>query len=82
MILIRSVIVLDGSWYLHQHWFLGVLIGLYLLFPALKALFDSDIKAFKIFKFYKFINSVYYFLNLLFLYFFSYLSIISKNSIF
>lgn len=44
-----SVLNADGNWSMHCYWFLGALVCLYIFFPALKALFDTNKKAFVFF---------------------------------
>ena len=48
-IIIKSVLDLDVFWGMNRFWFLGALISIYILFPALKALFDTNREAFVFF---------------------------------
>lgn len=41
-----SILQLDVSWSMNIFWFIGALICMYILFPALKALFDSNKEGF------------------------------------
>ncbi len=44
--IVMSILNLDTSWNINFFWFLGALICVYIFFPALKALFDTDEKTF------------------------------------
>ena len=44
--IVMSVLSLEIEWSMNIFWFVGALICLYILFPALKALFDKDKKGF------------------------------------
>lgn len=44
--IILTIFELDTKWSMNLFWFLGALICIYLIFPALKSLFDSNKKAF------------------------------------
>lgn len=48
-IIMKSILDLDVFWGMNRFWFLGALISIYILFPALKALFDMNRKAFVFF---------------------------------
>ena len=45
-VFVKRIINLDIEWGMNLFWFLGALICMYILFPALKSLFDSNKKAF------------------------------------
>ena len=45
-ILLMSIFTLDTLWGMNFWWFLGALVCIYILFPALKALFDFSKKSF------------------------------------
>lgn len=47
--IINSILVLDTRWGMNVFWYLGALVCIYIFFPAMKALFDTNRKAFKIF---------------------------------
>ena len=47
--IISSILNLDVPWGMNLFWFLGALICLYILFPALKALYDKSEKSFLFF---------------------------------
>ncbi len=44
--IVQSVLNMDVAWSMNFVWFLGALVGLYIFFPAMKALFDTNKKAF------------------------------------
>lgn len=46
---INSILSLDAKWGMNVFWYLGALFCVYIFFPALKALFDTNKKAFIIF---------------------------------
>lgn len=46
---VLSILNLDTKWGMNYFWFIGALICIYLLFPALKALFDRSKKSFMFF---------------------------------
>ena len=48
-IIVKSLLNLNISWGMNFFWFLGALFCIYLLFPALKALFDESEKSFLFF---------------------------------
>ena len=48
-VFLKAVMFMNTEWYINHLWFLGVLIAIYIIFPALKALFDTDEEAFKLF---------------------------------
>lgn len=45
-IIIESILRLDITWSMNIFWFMGALVCIYILFPALKALFNTNKKAF------------------------------------
>ena len=47
--IINSILVLDIRWGMNVFWYLGALVCIYVFFPAMKALFDTNRKAFLIF---------------------------------
>lgn len=47
--IIISLLNLDNPWGMNLFWFLGALVCIYILFPALKALFDKSKKSFLFF---------------------------------
>ena len=47
--IISSILSLDTSWTINYLWFIGAIVCIYVLFPALKALFDSNKKSFVFF---------------------------------
>lgn len=47
--IIFSILNLDTEYHMNVFWYLGALICIYILFPALKALFDSNKKHFTLF---------------------------------
>ena len=48
-VILKSILNLDMKWGMNLFWYLGALICIYILFPALKYLFDSNRKAFVFF---------------------------------
>ena len=48
-VIFKSILNLDMAWGMNLFWFMGALICIYILFPALKALFDANKKAFMFF---------------------------------
>ena len=47
--IVFSILSLDISWSMNVFWFLGALVCMYILFPALKSLFDLNKKSFLFF---------------------------------
>lgn len=45
----KALVDLDHDWSIRHFWYLGALVCIYIFFPALKALFDTNIKAFILF---------------------------------
>ncbi len=45
----QSILNLSIPWAMNIYWFVGVLVCIYVFFPALKSLFDADRKVFKYF---------------------------------
>ena len=43
---VLALLYLESDWNMNIYWFLGVIVSIYVLFPALKTLYDSDIKTF------------------------------------
>lgn len=44
--ILSNILYMNTDWKMNYSWFMGALICIYILFPALKALFDSNKKAF------------------------------------
>lgn len=43
---VKSILNVSTEWSMEYFWFMGAIVGIYILLPALKALFDSNRKAF------------------------------------
>ena len=48
-LLIHSILSLDSVWNMNIFWFLGSLVSIYIVFPALKSMFDFNEKSFLFF---------------------------------
>lgn len=46
--MLMCILNMDVKWGMNYFWFIGALVGIYILFPALKALFDSNKVAFTV----------------------------------